>query len=95
MFSRLKKLGIDKTNPADLTEEEISKFARLDIDPATITWRRVTDCNDRFLREIKVALSCRPLPAPLPAELRSKSAASRARLHVSSTSAPGFPSRLD
>jgi methylenetetrahydrofolate dehydrogenase (NADP+)/methenyltetrahydrofolate cyclohydrolase/formyltetrahydrofolate synthetase len=54
MFRRLKKLGIDKTNPDDLTPEEITKFARLDIDPATITWRRVLDVNDRHLRGITV-----------------------------------------
>ncbi|ETS81585.1 C-1-tetrahydrofolate synthase [Pestalotiopsis fici W106-1] len=54
MFRRLKKLGIDKTNPDDLTEEEISRFARLDIDPETITWRRVLDVNDRHLRGITV-----------------------------------------
>jgi len=54
MFRRLKKLGIDKTNPDDLTPEEITKFARLDIDPETITWRRVLDVNDRHLRKITV-----------------------------------------
>ncbi|KAJ8330975.1 tetrahydrofolate synthase [Batrachochytrium dendrobatidis] len=54
MFRRLKKLGIDKTNPDDLTTEERSKFARLDIDPATITWQRVLDTNDRFLRRITI-----------------------------------------
>ncbi|CCE61559.1 hypothetical protein TPHA_0A04840 [Tetrapisispora phaffii CBS 4417] len=54
MLRRLKKLGIDKTNPDDLTEEEITNFARLNIDPETITWRRVVDCNDRFLRGITV-----------------------------------------
>jgi len=54
MLRRLEKLGIDKTNPDDLTEEEITKFARLDIDPETITWRRVVDCNDRFLRGITI-----------------------------------------
>lgn len=54
MYRRLKKLGIDKTNPDDLTEEEIRKFARLDIDPETITWRRVLDVNDRHLRGITV-----------------------------------------
>ena len=57
MFKRLKKLGIDKTNPDDLTEEERSKFVRLDIDPDRITWRRVVDMNDRFLREITVGES--------------------------------------
>ncbi|OCK75123.1 FTHFS-domain-containing protein [Lepidopterella palustris CBS 459.81] len=54
MFRRLKKLGIDKTNPDDLTEDEIHRFARLDIDPDTITWRRVLDVNDRHLRKITV-----------------------------------------
>lgn len=54
MFRRLKKLGIDKTNPDDLTPDEIHRFARLDIDPETITWRRVLDVNDRHLRGITV-----------------------------------------
>ncbi|KAK5156064.1 hypothetical protein LTR04_005721 [Oleoguttula sp. CCFEE 6159] len=54
MFRRLKKLGIDKTNPDELTEDEIHRFARLDIDPETITWRRVLDVNDRHLRGITV-----------------------------------------
>lgn len=52
MFKRLKKLGIDKTNPNELTQEEITKFARLDVDPETITWNRVLDTNDRFLRKV-------------------------------------------
>lgn len=51
---RLQKLGINKTNPDELTPEEVSKFVRLDIDPETITWRRVVDCNDRFLRGIEI-----------------------------------------
>ncbi|KAI9839395.1 MAG: tetrahydrofolate synthase [Thelocarpon superellum] len=54
MYRRLKKLGIDKTNPDDLTEDEIHRFARLDIDPETITWRRVLDVNDRHLRKITI-----------------------------------------
>lgn len=54
MFRRLKKLGIIKTNPDELTEDEIHRFARLDIDPETITWRRVLDVNDRHLRGITV-----------------------------------------
>jgi formyltetrahydrofolate synthetase len=52
MLRRVKKLGIGKTNPEDLTPEERSRFARLDIDPASITWQRVLDTNDRFLRRI-------------------------------------------
>ena len=54
MLRRLKKLGINKTNPDDLTPEEYGRFARLDIDPDTITWRRVLDVNDRHLRQITV-----------------------------------------
>jgi formyltetrahydrofolate synthetase len=54
MLRRLKKLGIDKTDPNELTNEEKSRFARLDIDPDAITWRRVVDTNDRFLREITI-----------------------------------------
>ncbi len=54
MFRRLKKLGIDKTDPNELTEDEIHRFARLDIDPETITWRRVLDVNDRHLRGVTV-----------------------------------------
>ena len=56
MLRRLKKLGINKTNPNELTPEERARFARLDIDPNGIQWRRVVDVNDRFLREIMVGL---------------------------------------
>jgi formyltetrahydrofolate synthetase len=54
MRRRLRKLGIDKDDPNELTAEERSRFARLDIDPDTITWRRVTDTNDRLLRGITI-----------------------------------------
>eukprot|EP00164_Ancoracysta_twista_P008068 GFYU01011578.1.p1 GENE.GFYU01011578.1~~GFYU01011578.1.p1 ORF type:complete len:636 (-),score=221.49 GFYU01011578.1:568-2475(-) len=54
MFTRLKKLGITKTNPNDLDDNERASFVRLDIDPATLTWKRVLDTNDRFLRNITV-----------------------------------------
>ncbi|NXB09592.1 C1TM protein, partial [Cnemophilus loriae] len=53
-LARLRRLGINKTDPETLTEEEVSKFVRLDIDPSTITWQRVVDTNDRFLRKITV-----------------------------------------
>ncbi|HEY6007550.1 MAG TPA: formate--tetrahydrofolate ligase [Geobacteraceae bacterium] len=56
MLRRLHKLGIQKTDPEDLTPEERTRFARLDIDPGTITMRRVVDTNDRFLREIEIGL---------------------------------------
>jgi formyltetrahydrofolate synthetase len=56
MFRRLKKLGIDKADPATLTPEEKRRMFRLDIDPASITWNRVIDVNDRFLRRVKIGL---------------------------------------
>jgi len=54
MLRRLKKLGIKKKNPNDLTPEERSRFVRLDIDFDGVQWRRVIDINDRMLREITV-----------------------------------------
>jgi methylenetetrahydrofolate dehydrogenase (NADP+)/methenyltetrahydrofolate cyclohydrolase/formyltetrahydrofolate synthetase len=54
MLRRLKRLGIHKTDPAEMTKEERSLFARLDIDPASITIRRVMDTSDRFLRDITI-----------------------------------------
>ena len=54
MLRRLKKLGINKTDPNELTPEERKRFARLDIDPANVTFRRVVDTNDRLLRTITV-----------------------------------------
>jgi formyltetrahydrofolate synthetase len=54
MLRRLRKLGIAETDPNKFTPEERSRFARLDIDPDTITWRRVVDTNDRMLRQITI-----------------------------------------
>jgi len=56
MLKRLEKLGINKTKPMELTQEEITRFVRLNINPDTITWNRVVDTNDRFLRGITVGL---------------------------------------
>ena len=57
MKRRLKKLGIGvDSNPEDLTEAERTRFSRLDIDPATITWHRVLDVCDRHLREVRVGI---------------------------------------
>jgi len=56
-LKRLSKFGIEKTDPDSLTEEEIKKFALLDIDPTTITWQRVIDTNDRYLRKVTVGQS--------------------------------------
>ncbi|KAL6432560.1 hypothetical protein ACFW04_006850 [Cataglyphis niger] len=54
---RLQKLGITKTDPNALTEEEQSRFAKLDIDPTNVTWTRVVDINDRYLRKITIGQS--------------------------------------
>uniref|UniRef100_A0A7N8XGJ2 formate--tetrahydrofolate ligase n=1 Tax=Mastacembelus armatus TaxID=205130 RepID=A0A7N8XGJ2_9TELE len=53
-ISRLRRLGINKTEPASLTPQEVHTFVRLDLDPSKITWQRVVDTNDRFLRKITV-----------------------------------------
>ena len=54
MRNRLEKLGINKANPDDLSPEEIDQFAMLNIDPASITMKRVVDCNDRLVREMTI-----------------------------------------
>ncbi|EGV99765.1 C-1-tetrahydrofolate synthase, cytoplasmic [Cricetulus griseus] len=54
---RLRRLGIEKTDPTTLTDDEIIRFVRLEIDPETITWQRVLDTNDRFLRKITIGQS--------------------------------------
>jgi formyltetrahydrofolate synthetase len=54
MLRRLRKLGISGTDPNGLTAEERSRFARLGLDPGSITWRRVLDASDRVLRQITV-----------------------------------------
>ena len=56
MLRRLKRLGIDRASPEDLTPDERRRMFRLDIDPASVTWNRVVDVNDRFLRRIKIGL---------------------------------------
>ena len=56
MLRRLQKLGIDKTDPNDLTPEERRRFACLDIDPKSITWNRIIDISDRMLRRIEIGL---------------------------------------
>jgi len=37
-----------------LSDEQKARFARLDIDPKTVTWRRAVDVNDRMLRGMTV-----------------------------------------
>ncbi len=54
MVVRLEKLGITASDPDELTPEQRTRLCRLDIDPETITWRRVVDTSDRFLRGITI-----------------------------------------
>ncbi|XP_054154252.1 C-1-tetrahydrofolate synthase, cytoplasmic-like [Oppia nitens] len=52
---RLEKLGISTNlSPNELTPQQKGQFARLNIDPDSITWNRVLDVNDRYLRKITV-----------------------------------------
>lgn len=54
---RLKKLGISKTNPNELTADEIEKFSRLNVDKNNVLWERVIDINDRYLRQVTIGES--------------------------------------
>lgn len=54
LLKRVEKLKIKKSNPDDLSPEERRKLCRLDINPESITWRRVIDTSDRFLRGITI-----------------------------------------
>jgi len=56
-LDRLKRIGIEKSHPEELNEEEKRKFARLDIDPEKVMWNRVLDVNDRYLRGITIGQS--------------------------------------
>jgi len=54
MVARLEKLGISVADPDELMAEQRRKLCRLDIVPDSITWRRVIDTSDRFLRGITI-----------------------------------------
>ena len=56
LVRRMKKLGFAASDPSDLTPEEKRRLVRLDIDPETVSWNRVVDISDRFLRRIKIGL---------------------------------------
>ncbi len=51
---RADKLGITAAEPNAMTPAERSRFVRLNIDASTITWNRVLDTCDRFLRRITI-----------------------------------------
>ncbi len=52
--TRAERLGIDLSDIEQLSEDDRRRLVRLDIDPDSITWRRVMDTNDRFLRGITI-----------------------------------------
>jgi formyltetrahydrofolate synthetase len=54
MVVRLEKLRLTAADPDELSPEDRRRLCRLDIDPETITWRRVLDTSDRFLRGITI-----------------------------------------
>ncbi|KRZ79113.1 C-1-tetrahydrofolate synthase, cytoplasmic [Trichinella papuae] len=56
-LNRLEKLNIQPKHPDQLSAEEREQFCRLNIDSRTITWNRVVDTNDRFLRLVTVGQS--------------------------------------
>lgn len=51
MLKRLQKLGIDKTDPSELTDAEINRFSRLGINPDSITWYPDSFPSLRYLQE--------------------------------------------
>ncbi|MGE5138978.1 MAG: formate--tetrahydrofolate ligase [Rudaea sp.] len=51
---RMEKLGIKANHFQDLDAEDKRRLFRLDIDPASITWQRVLDVNDRMLRRVQI-----------------------------------------
>jgi formyltetrahydrofolate synthetase len=53
---RMERLGIKADRLVDLSDEEMRRVFRLDIDPDRITWKRVVDVNDRLLRRIQIGL---------------------------------------
>jgi formyltetrahydrofolate synthetase len=53
---RLARLGIKAETLADMSTANKRRMFRLDIDPASITWQRVVDINDRLLRGIQIGL---------------------------------------
>jgi methylenetetrahydrofolate dehydrogenase (NADP+) / methenyltetrahydrofolate cyclohydrolase / formyltetrahydrofolate synthetase len=54
MTGRKARLGVSVEDPEAMSPVERRRFCRLDINPQTITWRRVMDTSDRFLRGITV-----------------------------------------
>ncbi len=54
MVVRLEKLRLTAADPEELSPEDRRRLCRLDIDPESVTWRRVLDTSDRFLRGMTI-----------------------------------------
>ncbi|KAJ1365341.1 C-1-tetrahydrofolate synthase, cytoplasmic [Parelaphostrongylus tenuis] len=54
-LARLKLPDVDDANL--LNDDQRAQLSRLNINPDTITWNRVIDTNDRFLRGIEIGLA--------------------------------------
>jgi formyltetrahydrofolate synthetase len=52
--NRCARLGITEGDPEQFTLDERRRICRLDLDPTAITWRRVVDTSDRFLRGVTI-----------------------------------------
>ncbi|KAE8289768.1 C-1-tetrahydrofolate synthase, cytoplasmic [Larimichthys crocea] len=61
LYNRLVPLsgGERKFSPIQINrlKKRFTRFARLDMDPSSVTWQRVLDTNDRFLRKITIGQS--------------------------------------
>ncbi|MBL9149630.1 MAG: formate--tetrahydrofolate ligase [Phycisphaerae bacterium] len=53
---RRARLGIAATTIDAMSDGDVRRLFRLDIDPNAITWQRGVDINDRMLREIEIGL---------------------------------------
>lgn len=51
---RLQRQGLQEAALDQLSPEQRRALVRLDLDPDSITWRRVLDTSDRFLRELTI-----------------------------------------
>jgi len=54
ILARANRIGIKETDPEKMSPEERRHLFRLDIEPESITWRRVMDTSDRMLRGITI-----------------------------------------
>ena len=53
---RAKRLGIKARRLEDLSPEEMHRLFRMDLDPGSLTWQRVLDVSDRFLRRVQIGM---------------------------------------